>query len=580
MRRLSVLLLAILSVALLVSGCRPRSSGSSAGNAAASAPPKVALFLASPNPVSPGDVTSLGWALEGGGEDLTCALDTNGDGKTDVTVRSCPQAGSRTLTAAGAGSYRLTLTVRDAKGRSASQSTTLHVIAGAGAPAAGAGATTAPAAAPAPGSSDAAPEWARTLASDAADTVTGVATDPDGDAVVVGFTAGSLEGGASSGANDAFVAKLDPDGKTLWLRQVGGSADDRAMGVALAPDGGVYVTGQTSGNVPGGSSSGAGDAFLVKFDANGERQWVRQFGTSGADVAAGVAVGPTGNVFVAGDTNGTFTGNGYAGGDRDAYVAKFDASGDLVWIRQFGSPGDDRGRGVAVDQGGNVVVTGFTRGAMPTNAPGGEADAYLAKFDGNGQRVWLRQLGGEQADFAYAVAIAGASDIVVTGDSYGTLPGGRFTGIIDGFAARYDANGNRRWLTEFGAADAVVFANGVAVDSGGDIVLSGYSNSHLKGSGGQPGYFLTFVTKLSPSGQRLWLREFGDSATELKTGVGVDGQGRITAVSTGAFVSAGQDAGAGGGSGSSGAGGASSGSSSATPAKAAPMHVLVVQYPP
>lgn len=576
MLRLSVPMLAMLSAALLLTGCRPKASQGST----AAPPPKVTLFLASPNPVPPGSVTDLAWAVQGGGE-LTCALDSNGDGKPDITIQPCPEAGSRSVTAPGAGNHHLTLTVRDAQGRTASQATTLRVTPGAGTNAA----STAPA--PAPGGSQTAPDWTRTLASGADDTATAVAADADGNTFVVGFTAGGMEGAVNSGANDAFVAALTPDGHTRWLRQFGGAGDDRAMAVALSGAGEVYVAGQTSGTVPGGSSSGSGDAFLVKFDADGKRLWVRQFGTSGADLASGVAVGPTGNVFVAGDTNGTFVDNVYAGGDRDAYVAKFDASGDLVWIRQFGGAGDDRGRDVATDREGDVLVTGFTKGTLPTNTAGGEADAFLAKFDGNGQRVWLRQFGGDQADFAYAVSIAGGSDVIVAGDSYGNLPGGRHTGVIAGFVASFDANGNRRWVNEFGAEDAVVFPNGAAVGPGGAIVVSGYTNTDLRGSGTQPGYFETFALKLGPGGQRLWLREFGKTATELKTGVAVDGQGRVTVVSTGNFVSgaqgsAGSAAGnaragpsAGGNAGSASAGGAST--SSPEPGT---MHVLVVQYPP
>lgn len=445
-----------------------------------------------------------------------------------------------------------------------------HAAGGSGAPLWGAGKAGAPQA-PGPGGPEAAPSWTRTLASDGADTVTDVAVDVEGNAVVVGYTAGSLEGAANAGGNDAFVAALDPDGRTRWLRQFGGSGDDRAMAVALSAAGDVYVAGQTSGTVPGGSSNGSGDAFLVKLDRDGRRQWTQQFGTSGADLASGVAVGPTGNVFVGGDTNGTLAGNRYAGGATDAYIAKFDASGDLDWIRQFGGPGEDRERGLAVDAGGNVVAVGFTKGTLPANRSAGEADAFVARFDGNGQRVWIRQFGGDRADFAYAVTIAGGNDIVVTGDSYGIMPGGRHTGVIAGFAARFDANGNRRWLTEFGAADAVVFPNGATVGPSGDIVLSGYTNTDLEGSGTQPGYFPTFALKLAPGGQRLWLREFGKSSTELKTGVGIDGRGRVTVVSTGAFVN--------GGKGGAATSGATGGTSSPAP-EPGPMHVLVVQFPP
>jgi len=113
----------------------------------------------------------------------------------------------------------------------------------------------------------------------------------------------------------------------------------------------------------------------------------------------------------------------------------------------------------------------------------------------------------------------------------------------------------------------------VAAGSGGDIGLAGYTNADLEGSDRQPGYSQTFVPKLAPGGERLWLRQHGRRPTELKTGAAVDAQGCVLVVSTGTFASAGA-----GNAAAAGAAGSRNGSG--TPPAPVPLHVLVVRYPP
>src|SRR5439155_701956 len=135
---------------------------------------------------------------------------------------------------------------------------------------------------------------------------------------VAGTTDSGL-GGASAGDYDAFVAKYDPAGNALWIRQFGTSGDDGPCGVAVDAAGNVYVAGFTSGNL-GGASAGDYDAFVAKYDAAGSAFWTRQFGTSDYDDAHGVAVDAAGNVYVAGSTSGSL--GGASAGYDDAFVVR------------------------------------------------------------------------------------------------------------------------------------------------------------------------------------------------------------------------------------------------------------------
>ena len=144
----------------------------------------------------------------------------------------------------------------------------------------------------------------------------------------------------------------------IWLGQFGTSAQDFPL--ALAPDagGGFYVAGLTSGSlaVPAGAHS---DAFLARIDRNGAMIRVRQFGVPETDYATSLAADAAGGVVVAGFTQGNVAGTN-AGGN-DAFVGRFDSSGNQVWMRQFGTPSDDSVEGVAPDGAGGVLRAGRRR---------------------------------------------------------------------------------------------------------------------------------------------------------------------------------------------------------------------------
>ena len=146
-----------------------------------------------------------------------------------------------------------------------------------------------------------------------------VAADVDGNVVVSGYTSGSL-GGPNRGSNDAFVAKYSAAGDRLWRRQPGTTEPEWSTGVATDADGNVVITGFTYGSL-GGANQGLNDAFIVKYSAAGDRLWKRQLGTAEYDWSNGVATDGEGNIVIGGWTNGALGGRNR--GDDDAFVAKF-----------------------------------------------------------------------------------------------------------------------------------------------------------------------------------------------------------------------------------------------------------------
>ena len=183
----------------------------------------------------------------------------------------------------------------------------------------------------------------------------------------------------------------------------------------------MYVVGDIQqGALPGQTSLGDADAYLRKYDGHGKELWTRQFGTESEDHGTGVEVDGAGNLYVVGLTRGAIAGQtSPVGVDYDAYLRKYDSDGNELWTRQFGTSRvlvEDHASDVAVDGAGNVYVVGSSSGAPPGQANMGEDDVHLRKYDSDGNEVWARRSDSKVLDIAHGVAIDGAGNVYVVGD--------------------------------------------------------------------------------------------------------------------------------------------------------------------
>ena len=128
--------------------------------------------------------------------------------------------------------------------------------------------------------------------------------------------------------SDVFVVKYDTSGTRLSTNQRGSTEDDNNYGAAVDAAGNLYVVGETAGSVDSRTNAGSFDLLLVKYDASGNWVWTRQYGSTTDDVALGIAVHVAGTIFVAGETGGGLDGNTNVGGN-DLFVLKFDLLGVL-----------------------------------------------------------------------------------------------------------------------------------------------------------------------------------------------------------------------------------------------------------
>ena len=256
----------------------------------------------------------------------------------------------------------------------------------------------------------------------------------------------------------------------LWIRQFGTSSRDWVT--ALAPDGagGVMIAGLTDGSLsgPNAGPSSTTDAFLARYGDAGNQLWIRQFGTSGDDGASALASDGAGGGMVAGFTRGRL--GGPNAGGVDAFVARYDNAGNRLWIRQFGTSNHDWASALAPDGAGGVMITGVTAGSLGGPNAGGN-DVFVARYDETGNQLWIRQFGTSSRDEACALAPDGAGGAMVAGFTSGSL-GGANAGAHDAFLARYDESGNQLWIRQFGAAfrdEALALAPDVA----GGVMIAG-----------------------------------------------------------------------------------------------------------
>ena len=254
--------------------------------------------------------------------------------------------------------------------------------------------------------------------------------------------------------------------------------------------------------------------------------WLKQLPSSAnVDSVRQIAVDKSGNVFVACQFSArTDFGDGPRDtkGDHDIALVKLTDKGDLVWVRQFGSPETDMSLAMATDDGGNVVVAGSFSGSIDLGSgpltSHGNNDYYLAKYAGDGRLLWAKAIGSSDFDsYAASLAIDGGGQIYFTGSfGLGTksstidLGGGPLTtsGYADGFLVKYDPSGTHVFSKRVGGPwhDALL---AVAVDKGGDILLGGQMSGTVDLGGGpvNPGTETTTwgaIVRLTSSGAYKW----------------------------------------------------------------------------
>jgi len=391
--------------------------------------------------------------------------------------------------------------------------------------------------------------WGTYLGGSGIEIARGIAVDSSDNVLIVGETqsSGWVNGGwdiSHGGAYDAFVVKLSSSGAHLWSSYLGGGNFDQGVGIALDSGDNVLITGSTysSGWVSGGwdsSLTGSQDGFVALLSSAGDHVWSTYLGGSNDDGATGIAVDSADNVLIAGTTlSSSWVSGGWDtshGGGYDGFVVKLSDAGIHVWSSYLGGSGPEQGDGIAVDGGDNVLITGNTyssgwvSGGWDTSH-GGEYDGFVVKLSDAGIHVWSSYLGGSGPDHGDGIAVDGGGNVLITGNTHssGWVSGGwdtSYGGNYDGFVVKITSSGVHAWSTYLGAGSEEN-ASGIAVDSADNLLVTGYTYSSGWVSGGwdtsQNGNYDGFVVKLSSTGGHVWSTYLGGSLGDYGSGIAVD----------------------------------------------------------
>jgi len=351
------------------------------------------------------------------------------------------------------------------------------------------------------------------------------------------ISCGSKDSGSSSTSTDSDGTTTDSDGTTtdsclstsISSRQSARSSNDYAYGVATDSSGNVYVAGGTNGGLDGNTNAGNTDLFVVKYNSSGTKQWTRQLGSSSRDSANGVATDSSGNVYVTGMTNGGLDGCKNAG-IEDLFVVKYNSSGTKQWTNQLGSSSRDSADDVATDSSGNIYVTGTTYSELDGNTSAGKADLFVVKYNSSGTHQWTKQLGTDRYDEARGVATDSSGNVYVTGYTEGGLDGNTNLGKADLFVVKYNSSGTKQWANQLGTWDTD-FANGVATDSSGNVYVTGSTYRSLDGNT-SAGNADLIVVKYNSSGTKQWTKQLGSSSDDYANDVVTDSSGNAYVTGT------------------------------------------------
>jgi len=349
-----------------------------------------------------------------------------------------------------------------------------------------------------------------------------VTTDANGNIYIVGSINNTLTSSTAiatpgahqttfGGVQDAFIAKFNASGIRLWGTYYGGTGGEIAQGIDIDNNGDVYVTGSTSGTSSSSSIATAGtfqsvysgasyDAFVVKFNPTGVRLWGTYYGGNGSDMSRKIVAANDGSIYILGDTKSTdvIASPGahqlaFGGGTQeDAFIVKFNNSGNRLWGTYYGGSGFDQSDYIITDQFGNVFIAGGTNSSSSIattgayqSTIGGGVDAFLVKFNNSGVRQWGTYFGGSSSDRGsggLAIDIDGniymsgytfSNSGISTPDAYQSI----FAGSQDAFLAKFNTVGVRIWGSYYGGSGAEYGLGGLELDASSNIFLSGQTTS-------------------------------------------------------------------------------------------------------
>lgn len=291
------------------------------------------------------------------------------------------------------------------------------------------------------------------------------------------------------GGKDVLVTRTTPNGNLIWSRQFGGSGDETALSISEAAGGGFLIGGETFSNDPNG------DAFIFKVDASGNLLWWKEYGDSFYDITYSVLGLSDGSIISAGLMEVSTL-------DYDAFLMKTDANGDTLWTKVIGLPG--------IEHAVNVIQTsdsGFIFCGKALGIGQGVCECWLVKTDANGDTLWTRTYGGIGWDEGM--------DIIEQPNGYVVCGGTNSEGAsnYDFFLMQVDLSGNLVWIKQYGGPNVEASYCVQEVPNEG-YIIAGYTETYSYTNSRGNDSANAFIVKTNYSGDTLWTMVYGGNLKE------------------------------------------------------------------
>lgn len=345
----------------------------------------------------------------------------------------------------------------------------------------------------------------------------------------------------------------------IWAKSIGSSNDEYGQSLKVDAFGNVYTTGAFRETVdfdPGFgtyniSSAGQEDIFICKLDAFGNFVWAKSIGSTGYDGCNGIEFDAAGNIFLTGYYSGTVdfdpgagTYNLTSNGSDDIFVCKLNSQGDFIWAKSIGGTTGVQVYGMAIDEGGDAIITGSFYGTCDFD-PGagiyeltssGDRDIFLCRLTSAGNFSWAVKMGGSGIDVGYSVAIDVGGNILSCGTFHNSADFDPGTGSFpltavsgyDAYVSKLSSGGTFIWASQFGGSQTE-YAKSLCTDVEGCVYTTGYFSETADFNPGTAVYNLTsageediFVCKLEADGSFVWAAQIGGNEWDRGLAIAID----------------------------------------------------------
>ena len=402
--------------------------------------------------------------------------------------------------------------------------------------------------------------WTKGFGGVSTDYGNSVITDSKGNIYLTGefftsFTAPPLPTITSAGNVDYFLVKLDSLGNGKWVRKAGGTLTDRGYGLRLDKQGNIITGGVLFGvcTFEGGAnpnvvltSAGNLDGFVAKYDTAGTMLWIKQAASVSQASVRRISIDNQNNIIAAGyfgstgiDTVRIDSVTIHGAGQRDAFIAKFDSSGNILWGRNIGSTQSaEECRALGIDANDNIYACGFFSGTVNleggiTLTTTGLEDIFVVKYSPSGSVIWAKSFGGLKNDEAQGLAIDLAGNVIVGGnfDSAAVFGTNNLlsAGTSDAYLLKLDPDGNIIWVKTGGGTEAEAGFD-VVIDKIGNYYFTGYFRSTANFGGTNivtAGIEDVFMACYDSSGTIINLKRGGGTSSDRGFGLAIDAGGNV-----------------------------------------------------